>query len=69
MESLPAGVAQRTIHQAEAIAWLKAQGTLAGASVVTSLPDVSEIPRLDFEGWCQWFEDAATAIMAAVPAV
>jgi len=68
MESLPAGVAQRTIHQAEAIAWLNAQGTLVGASVVTSLPDVSEIPRLDFEGWCRWFEDAAAATMAAVPA-
>ena len=59
--------AKRVIHQAEAIAWLKAQGTLAGASVVTSLPDVSEIPRLDFEGWCRWFEDASAAVMAAVP--
>jgi len=61
-----AGVAPRVVHQAEAIAWLKAQGTLAGASVVTSLPDVSEIPRLDFEGWCRWFEDAAAAVMGCV---
>jgi hypothetical protein len=59
--------AQRVVHQAEAMAWLKDRGTLAGASVVTSLPDVSEIPRLDFPGWCRWFEAAAAAVMACVP--
>lgn len=57
----------RVIHQAEAVAWLQARGMLTGASVVTSLPDVSEIPQLDFEGWCRWFEDAAVVVMAAVP--
>ena len=57
----------KMVHQAEAIAWLKERGTLAGASVVTSLPDVSEIPRLDFEGWCRWFENASAAVMASVP--
>lgn len=60
--------AQRMIHHAEAVAWLKEQGTLAGASVVTSLPDVSEIPQLGFAGWCRWFEDAAAVIVRAVPA-
>jgi len=57
----------RVIHQAEAVAWLKARGTLAGASVVTSLPDVSELPNLDFEGWCCWFEDSAAVVMGSVP--
>jgi hypothetical protein len=57
----------RVIHQAEAIAWLNAQGTLPGTSVVTSLPDVSELPSLGFAGWCGWFENAAAAVMAAVP--
>ena len=61
------GSAKRTIHQAEAIAWLGARGVLSGASLITSLPDVSEIPRLDFGGWCQWFQDAAAAVMTAVP--
>jgi hypothetical protein len=56
------------IHQAEAIAWLKEQGTLAGASVITSLPDVSELPQLGFAGWCRWFEDAAAVVMQSVPA-
>jgi hypothetical protein len=38
-----------------------------GASVITSLPDISELPRLRFEGWCHWFEDAAAAVMRSVP--
>ncbi len=57
----------RVVHRAEAVAWLKRQGTLAEASVVTSLPDISEVPRLGFAGWCRWFEEAAAAVMAAVP--
>jgi hypothetical protein len=59
--------AQRVVHRAEAVAWLKQQGTLAGASVITSLPDVSEVPRLGFAGWCHWFEEAAATVMGAVP--
>jgi hypothetical protein len=49
------------------LAWLKEQGILKGASVITSLPDVSEVPRLGFDGWCRWFNEAAAAVMAAVP--
>jgi hypothetical protein len=63
---MPPG-AQRVVHRAEAVAWLKKQGTLAGASVITSLPDVSEVPRLGFDGWCHWFEEAAATVMGAVP--
>jgi hypothetical protein len=62
---LPA--AQRVVHQAEAVAWLTKQGTLAGASVITSLPDVSEVPHLGFDGWRRWFEQAAATVMGAVP--
>lgn len=40
---------------------------LSGCSVVTSLPDVSELPALGFEGWKRWFEDAAVAVIQAVP--
>jgi hypothetical protein len=39
-----------------------------GASVITSLPDVSEVPTLGFDGWRSWFAEAAAAVMAAVPA-
>jgi len=41
----------RIVHNADAIAWLQAQGKLAGASIITSLPDVSELPRLGLDGW------------------
>jgi hypothetical protein len=57
----------RTIHHADALSWLKAAGTLAGASVVTSLPDASEVPKLGFDGWRRWFEDAAVLTMRSVP--
>jgi hypothetical protein len=59
--------ARREIHQADAIAWLGAQERLVGASVVTSLPDLSEVPGLGFEGWQRWFEDAAALVASRVP--
>jgi hypothetical protein len=58
---------QRAVHHADAISWLRQQGRLAGASVVTSLPDVSEVPALGLEGWLRWFEEAALQVMQAVP--
>jgi hypothetical protein len=58
---------QRQVHHADALAWLAERASLAGASVVTSLPDVSELPTLGYEGWRRWFEDAAAATMRAVP--
>jgi hypothetical protein len=58
---------RREVHQTDAIAWLGAQERLAGASVVTSLPDVSELPALGFDGWQRWFEDAAMLVMSRVP--
>ena len=60
-------VPQRVVHHGDAIEWLRAHGRLDGGSVVTSLPDVSEVPELGFEGWQRWFEDAASLVMHAVP--
>jgi len=59
--------AQRVVHHAEAVAWLTKQGSLAAASVITSLPDVSEVPHVGFEGWCDWFTSTAGVVMGAVP--
>ncbi|WP_225413179.1 site-specific DNA-methyltransferase [Stigmatella hybrida] len=58
---------KRTVACAEAVAWLTAQGVLAGCSAVTSLPDVSEFPALTLAGWKQWFIQAAALVMAKVP--
>jgi hypothetical protein len=56
----------RVVHHAEAIDWLRRQGRLAGASVVTSLPDRSELPHLGWPGWLRWFEDAAALVMESL---
>jgi len=58
----------RTVYCEEAIAWLRARAELGGASVVTSLPDVSELPALSLEDWREWFIDAAGLIVSRVPA-
>jgi hypothetical protein len=56
----------RTIIQGEALAWMEANAAPAGASVVTSLPDVSEVP-LDLDGWRDWFVTAAQRVIAWTP--
>jgi hypothetical protein len=63
----PASRASRVVHHGDAIPWLRAQARIAGASVVTSLPDLSEVPALGFDGWKSWFEEAALLVMQSVP--
>ena len=38
-----------------------------GTSVITSLPDVSELPERGFDGWQAWFSAAARAVLRWVP--
>jgi hypothetical protein len=57
----------RIVVQAEALAWLRAHPAKEGTSVVTSLPDASEIGELDFDGWRAWFVDAAREVIRWVP--
>ncbi|MFL5347791.1 MAG: DNA methyltransferase [Hyalangium sp.] len=59
---------QRTVECADALAWLSGRQTLAGCSIITSLPDVSEFPSLSLAEWKQWFIRAAALVMAKVPA-
>jgi hypothetical protein len=56
----------RTVVHADAVTWLQDHKPLAGASVITSLPDVSEVPTMGFEGWRRWFEETAALTMNAV---
>ena len=57
----------RTVIQAEAIAWMASAPAPEGASVVTSLPDTSELPALGFDAWRSWFVGAARAVIRWVP--
>ena len=56
------------IVHAEARAWLESHPAAAGSSIVTSLPDVSELPQLDFDAWRDWFSATARIIIDWVPA-
>lgn len=58
---------QRTIHHADALDWLADPACLAGCSVITSLPDWSELPDLSLDEWLAWFARAATLILTRVP--
>jgi hypothetical protein len=54
------------IIQADALAWLAQNPAAAHSSVITSLPDVSELP-LSFEAWREWFITAARAVIRWLP--
>jgi hypothetical protein len=60
-------MSSRIVHHADALDWLQQTGELAGASVITSLPDLSELPTLELGAWQRWFEEAALAVLRAVP--
>ena len=57
----------RIIVQGEALAWMEANPAPPDASVVTSLPDVSECAPLDLAGWKEWFVSAAQRVIAWTP--
>ena len=56
---------RRTVHCADALQWLPQQALDAHESIFTSLPDSSEVRRLTFDAWTQWFRDAAEAVVRA----
>lgn len=66
LEQLP-GSPEREVFHADALPWLSERTPLAGCSVVTSLPDRAELPRLSFAAWQDWFVEAAVLVLAAVP--
>jgi hypothetical protein len=56
----------RVVHHADAIRWLAARGRMSGLSVITSLPDRSELPELELDVWRSWFENAAELVARSV---
>ncbi|MBL8607975.1 MAG: SAM-dependent methyltransferase [Myxococcales bacterium] len=57
----------RTVVRAEALAWLAENPAPEGASVVTSLPDVSELQGASLDTWRAWFVRAVGAVLAWIP--
>lgn len=55
------------MHCADALPWLREQGVLAGASIVTSLPDVTELPGTSLDEWRAFFLEAAALVLRATP--
>ena len=49
--------------QGEALAWLEEHPASPNTSVITSLPDISELSALDLPSYKSWFIDAARRIL------
>ena len=47
----------RVVHQGDGVAWLAASRLPDDHAIVTSLPDVSEVPAMDLAAWKRWFVD------------
>jgi hypothetical protein len=58
---------RRAVFCAEALSWLDARPSFEGCSFVTSLPDLSETPKLSAAAWKDWFILAASRIVASCP--
>lgn len=59
--------AQRTILRGDALQFLADNCAEPATSVITSLPDLSELPELGYEAWRDWFVAAAQAVIRYVP--
>ncbi len=60
---LDSRVPSRDVWRADALEWLARNPASDAMSVVTSLPDVSELRELEFEEWQSWFVAAARAVL------
>lgn len=66
LEDMSQAPGTRSVHEGDALAWLAGRGELAGCSLLTSLPDVSEV-GLPLAQWRAWFIAAAEAVLRACP--
>ena len=57
----------RSVYCEDAITWLQNSSVLPSASLVASLPDLSEFPKYSLEQWKQWFTSTAALILSKVP--
>ncbi len=57
----------RRVVCADAFEWMRTHRAEPFTSVVTSLPDASELPKLSFDEWKSWFVDAARTVIRWTP--
>lgn len=57
---------RREVHVGDGRAWLREHPLGPEVAIVTSLPDLSELPLLGADGWRAWFVDTAAQACAAV---
>jgi len=58
---------RRDVIHAEALAWMGANPAAPDMSVVTSLPDVSELATLCLDEWRTWFVDTVRRVIRWIP--
>src|SRR5262245_22481145 len=58
---------RRLVVQADAFQWMASNAADEGTSVITSLPDVSELSPMSLDEWRRWFVSAARTVMEWVP--
>lgn len=62
----PTFPSRRIVH-GDALVWLAAHRAPANASVITSLPDISELPALDLTAYRGFFDAVVRALIAWLP--
>jgi hypothetical protein len=60
-------VANRSVFQVDAFAWMDENPAKPGTSVITSLPDVSELSGYHLDDWKEWFVRAARRVLRWIP--
>ena len=57
---------ERSVVHGDGVAWLEGARLGGEHTIVTSLPDSSELPRLGFAGWRAWFVETAALVCRTV---
>ena len=70
MNHNPSPLPTRTVYCADAIEWLQSDDSVSAcrdASLVTSLPDISEFPNYTLAQWKEWFIATAALVLSRTP--
>ena len=57
----------RLVHCDDAIEWLKKSPIPENASLIASMPDISEFPSYTLEAWKEWFTTTASLVLSRTP--